>query len=80
MQRKRSKNLQQKLRKKLEEIPFEERIDLVKNLFNIFKNMNIKDTKEIKIKEIFKLIKEFKKLDKETQNLLTELLIIIFIK
>ena len=79
-QSKRSKNLQQKLTKKLEEIPFEERIDLVKNLFNIFKNMNIKDTKEIKIKEIFKLIKEFKKLDKETQNLLTELLIIIFIK
>ena len=79
-QSKRSKALQQKLTKKLEELSLEERVNLVKNLFNIFKNNNIKDTKEIKIKEIFKLIKEFKKLDKETQNLLTELLIIIFIK
>ncbi len=79
-QSKRSKALQQKLTKKLEELSLEERINLVKNLFNIFKTNNIKDTKEIKIKEIFKLIKEFKKLDKETQNLLTELLIIIFVK
>ena len=79
-QSKRSKALQQKLTKKLEELSLEERINLVKNLFTIFKNNNIKDTKEIKIKEVFKLIKEFKKLDKETQNLLTELLIIIFIK
>ena len=79
-QSKRSKALQKKLTKKLEELSLEERINLVKNLFNIFKNNNIKDTKEIKIREIFKLIKEFKKLDKETQNLLTELLIIIFIK
>ena len=79
-QSKRSKALQQKLTKKLEAISLEERINLVQNLFNIFKNNNIKDTKEIKIREIFKLIKEFKKLDKETQNLLTELLIIIFIK
>ena len=79
-QSKRSKALQQKLTKKLEELSLKERINLVKNLFNIFKNNNIKDTKEIKIREIFKLIKEFKKLDKETQNLLTELLIIIFIK
>ena len=79
-QSKRSKALQQKLTKKLEELSLEKRINLVKNLFNIFKSNNIKDTKEIKIKEIFKLIKEFKKLDKETQNLLTELLIIIFVK
>ena len=79
-QSKRSKALQQKLTKKLEELSLKERINLVQNLFNIFKNNNIKDTKEIKIREIFKLIKEFKKLDKETQNLLTELLIIIFIK
>ena len=79
-QNKRSKNLQKKLTKKLEELSIEERINLVKKLFSIFKNNNIKDTKEIKLKEIFKLIKEFKKLDKETQNLLTELLIIIFIK
>ena len=79
-QSKRSKALQKKLTKKLEELSLEERINLVKNLFNIFKNNNIKDIKKKKIKEIFKLIKEFKKLDKETQNLLTELLIIIFIK
>lgn len=79
-QSKRSQNLKEKLTKKLEKLPLNERINLVTNLFSIFKNTNIKDTKEIKIKEIFKLIKEFKKLDKETQNLLTELLIIIFIK
>ena len=79
-QSKRSKALQQKLTKKLEELSLDERTLLVNNLFNIFKNNNIKDTKEIKVKEIFKLIKEFKKLDKETQNLLTELLIIIFVK
>ena len=79
-QSKRSKNLQKKLTKKLEEMKTNERVNLVTNLFNIFKKINIKDTKEIKLKEIFKLIKEFQKLDKETQNLLTELLIIIFIK
>ena len=79
-QSKRSKALQQKLTKKLEELSLDEKTLLVNNLFNIFKNNNIKDTKEIKVKEIFKLIKEFKKLDKETQNLLTELLIIIFVK
>ena len=44
------------------------------------KNNNIKDTKEIKITKIFKLIKSFKELDKETQNMLTELLLILFIK
>lgn len=79
-QSKRSKNLQKKIAKKLEGLSIDERINLVTNLFNIFKNINIKDTKDIKIKEIFKLIKEFQKLDKETQNLLVELLIIIFIK
>ena len=79
-QNKRSKNLQKKLTKKLEELPIEEKVNLVKKIFTIFKNIHIKDTKEIKLKEIFKLIKEFKKLDKETQNLLAELLIIIFIK
>ena len=79
-QSKRSKALQHKLTKKLEELSLDERTLLVKKLFDIFRNNNIKDTKEIKIKQIFKLIKEFKKLDKETQNLLTELLIIIFVK
>ena len=79
-QSKRSKNLKEKLTKKLEKLPLNERINIDTNLLNIFKNTNIKDTKEIKIKEIFKLIKEFKKLDKETQNLLAELLILIFVK
>lgn len=79
-QSKRSKILKEKLTKKLEELSLDERVFQVKNLFNIFKNANIKDTKEIKIKQIFRLIKEFKKIDKETQNLLIELLIIIFIK
>ncbi len=80
IQSKRSKILKERLTKKLEELSIEERVNLVKNLFDIFKNINVKDTKEIKIKQFFKLIKEFKKLDKETQNLLAELLIIIFIK
>ena len=79
-QSKRSKTLQKKIAKKLNELTLEERIAFVKALFDIFKNNNIKDTKEIKLRQIFKLIKDFQKLDKETQNLLTELLIIIFVK
>lgn len=79
-QNKRSKSLELKLTKKLEELPTEKRINLIKNMFSIFKNNEIKDTKEIKITKIFKLIKSFKELDKETQNMLTELLLILFIK
>ncbi len=79
-QNKRSKSLELKLTKKLEELPTEDRVNLIKNMFSIFKNNDIKDTKEIKITKIFKLIKSFKALDKETQNMLTELLLILFIK
>lgn len=67
---KKSKALQHKLTKKLEKLSLSERTLLVKNLFDIFKNNNITDAKEIKIKEIFKLIKEFNKLNKERQNLI----------
>lgn len=79
-QNKRSKNLEIKLTKKLEEISIPERLNLVENIFNLFKKNNIKDTKEIKINNIFKLIKSFKGLDKETKNQLIEFIIILFIK
>lgn len=79
-QNKRSKNLEKRLTKKLENISISERLSLVENMFNLFKKNNIKDTKEIKIKSIFKLIKSFKELDKETKNQLIEFLIILFIK
>ena len=77
---KRSKTLESKLTKKLEELPINTRIKLVKNIFNIFKNHNIKDISDIKITNLFKLVKNFTELDKESQNLLVEFLVIIFIK
>lgn len=77
---KRSKKLEKRLTEKLEKLSLEERLKLVQNLFLIFKNNNIKDAKDFKITKIFKLIKSFQKLDKQTQNLLIEFLILIFIK
>lgn len=77
---KRSKNLEIRITKKLEEMPTEKRLDLVKNIFDVFKNNAIKDTKDIKLKKLLQLIKSFSGLDKETKNLLLELLMIIFIK
>lgn len=79
-QNKRSKNLEQRLTKKLENISVPERLNLVESMFNLFKKNDIKDTKEIKINSVFKLIKSFKELDKETKNQLIEFLIILFIK
>lgn len=79
-QNKRSKNLEERLTKKLDNISIPERLNLVENMFNLFKKNDIKDTKEIKINSIFKLFKSFKELDKETKNQLIEFLIIIFIK
>lgn len=76
----RSKNLEKKLTKKLEELPIPKRTLLVKNLFLIFKINKIKDTKDIKIKNLFNLIKSFQGLDPETKNLLTEFMLILFIK
>jgi len=76
----RSKNIEGKLTKKLEELPISSRINLINNVFDIFKNHNIKDTKDIKLNNLFKLVKNFKEIDKESQNLLIELLLIIFIK
>lgn len=79
-QNKRSKNLEKRLTQKLEEISIPERLNLVENMFNLFKKNDIKDTKEIKINSVFKLIKSFKELDKETKNQLIEFLIILFIR
>lgn len=79
-QQKRSKNLEFKLTQKLEELSIKNRENIVENIFAIFKDNNIKDTKDIKLGQIFSLLKSFTKLDKETKNILTELLIIIFIK
>jgi len=79
-QNKRSKNLEFKLTKKLEELPIEKRINLVKNIFDIFKNNGINDFKEIDLKNFWLIIKSFKGLDKEAQNILGELLLILFIK
>lgn len=79
-QDKRSKNLEIKLTKKLEELPIDKRIKLVKNIFDIFKNNDIKDIKDIDLKKFWLLIKSFKGLDKEAQNILGELLLILFIK
>lgn len=78
-QSKRSKNLEMKITKKLEELSPDKRINLVQNIFAIFKNNNIKDTKEIKLKKLLKLIKSFTELDSSTKNMLLELLTIIFL-
>lgn len=75
----RSKNLEKKLTKKLEEKTIEQRLKIVNDLFFIFKNNQITDTKNIKIKEIFKLLKDFHNIDKETKNSLIEFLLISFI-
>jgi len=79
-QNKRSKNLEERLTKKLDNISIPERLNLVENMFNLFKKNDIKDTKEIKINSIFKLFKSFKELDKDTKNQLIEFMIILFIK
>lgn len=79
-QTKRSLNLEKKITAKLESLSIEKRMEIVKNLFAIFKNKNITDTENITIKEIFELIKDFISLDKETQNWLVEFLLILFIK
>lgn len=78
-QNKRSKKLENKITKKLEELPLDTRIKLVQNIFNVFKNNNITDAKEIKLKKLLKLIKSFNELDNYTKDLLLELLIIIFL-
>lgn len=76
----RSKKIEAKLTKRLESLPIDTRLNLVKNIFNIFRNNDIKDTKNITINNLFKLIKNFTELDKEIQNLIAELLLILFIK
>lgn len=78
-QNKRSKKLENKITQKLEELPLDTRIKLVQNIFNVFKNNNITDAKEIKLKKLLTLIKSFNELDNYTKDLLLELLIIIFL-
>lgn len=77
---KRSRTLEHKITEKLEHMPQKDKLKLVNDLFKIFYSNNIKDTKDINITSIFKIIKSFKQLDKETQRLLLEFLILIFIK
>lgn len=79
-QTKRSKNLEAKITKKIETLPINKRTELVDDLFLIFKSNQITDTKDIKLKKIFKLLKDFKGLDKETKDLLTEFMMILFFK
>ena len=79
-QTKRSKQLENKLTKKLEKLPIPKRVKLIEDLFSLFETNNIKDVREVHLKEIFILIKSFHKIDKETQNLLLELILTIFIK
>lgn len=76
----RSKNLEKKLTKKLEELSIPRRMELVNALFGIFKKKQIKDAKDIKITDLFQFVKQFKELDKDTQNLLVEFLMILFIR
>jgi len=77
---KRSKNLEIRITEKLESIKIEERIKIVNSLFLLFKDNNIKDTKDIKIKKILNLIKSFNKLDKPTKDFLIEFILILFFK
>ena len=77
---KRSKNLEIKLTKKLEEIPIDNRLTIISNLFLLFKNNNISNTKNLTITNIIKIVKDFKNLDKETQNTLSEFLLILLLK
>ena len=79
-QNKRSIKLQVRLNRKLEEIPPAKKLIIINQIFDIFHDNKIKDAKEIRLKNIFNLIKSFKVLDKETQNMLLELIIILFFK
>ena len=74
-----SKNIEYKLTLKLEELAPEIRIKLIKDVFQIFKDNNIKDLKEIKLTNLVKLIRDFAALDKETQALISEFIWLIFI-
>ncbi|MBE6155030.1 MAG: DUF2974 domain-containing protein [Firmicutes bacterium] len=77
---KRSKRIEAKLTEKIEQMQIEDRINLVNNLFKIFKDNNIKNIKEISVNNLFQIIKNITSLDKETQNLLIEFILILFIK
>ncbi len=46
----------------------------------IFKTNHIKDAKDITISHLFHLVKNFKELDKDSQNLVVEFLLLLFIK
>lgn len=76
----RSKNLELKITKKIEELPIPQRTKLVNDLFAIFENNKIKNTQDMKVTDLFKIVKGFKDLDKETQNLIVEFLLILFVQ
>lgn len=78
-QNKKSKNIEKKLTQKLEELSIPARLKLVQDVFNLFKQNDIKDTKDIKIKSIFGLIKSFSQLDSETQSLFRQFLFILLL-
>lgn len=79
-QTKRSKNLEKKITKKIEELPISKRTKLVNDLFQIFKSNKITNTKDITLKNIIKLLKDFQELDEDTRHLITEFMMLIFIK
>ena len=77
---KRSKVVEKKLTEKLDNMTIEERINLVDGIFKIFKNLQIEDISDIKIRKLFSFVREFKNLDKTTQNLIVEIILITFIR
>lgn len=77
---KRSKSVEKKLTQKLENMPVNARLDLVNNIFGIFEHLKIQDTTDIKIRRLFDFVKEFRLLDKDTQNLIVEIILITFIR
>ena len=72
--------VEKKLTEKLESMSIESRLNFVNSLFKIFDNLKIEDTKNLKIKDLINLVKEYRELDKETQNLVVEFFLITFIK
>lgn len=77
---KRSKNLEAKITKHLLDIKVEERVKIVNSIFLLFKDNNIKDAKDIKLKKLISLIRSFQKLDKKTKDFLIEFVFLLFIK
>lgn len=75
----RSKNLEKKLNKKLEEMSPLERQTVVEAIFSIFEDNDIKLTKEIKLNKILDILKSIKNTDKEIRKLILDLIKAAFI-